>query len=263
MGESPQILLHITDTHLLSSPGRRLLGVDTDATLRAVLAQALSEYRPDALIASGDLAHDPEPASYRRFAGILAEYHRGPLLCLPGNHDRLAPMRPLLRDPPEIGLDGWQVIGFDSHRDDQPEAALPDDARLQLLQRVRASAARWQLLVCHHPPIPVDCPWLDKDRIHDGQRLLESFAAEAGVRALLFGHVHQQIRHRHRHLEVLGTPSTCFQFAPSSPEFSIDESVSGGQPGYRWLFLDADGGFRSEVRRVADYPMTIDLSQRS
>ncbi len=55
----PLRVLHITDTHLRATAGATLLGVDTAASLAAVLHRAFSEHAPDAVLASGDLAHDP------------------------------------------------------------------------------------------------------------------------------------------------------------------------------------------------------------
>ena len=47
-------VLHITDCHLVA-PNANLIGVDTQASLEAVLAQACAQRQPDAVIASGDL----------------------------------------------------------------------------------------------------------------------------------------------------------------------------------------------------------------
>jgi len=241
--------------------------VDTADTLRKVLAQAVSEAVPDLVIASGDLAHDPEPESYRRFLAVLEEFYQGVVLCLPGNHDKLVPLRrvltPVLDSSETVRLGDWEILGFDSHVDDRPEAGLPAAARAALEARIRESAARYLLLACHHPPIDVGCPWLDKDRIQSGGELLEWLAEDTRVRALIFGHVHQVVEASHRQIALLGTPSTCFQFAPASERFTIDEAVGSRQPGYRWLELQPDGSMDTAVRRVLNYPLQIDLSNRT
>lgn len=256
-------VLQITDSHVRAREGLPLLGVDTADSLRAVLAQAFAEAVPDLLVASGDLAHDPEPESYRRFRDVLAPFNPGAVLYLPGNHDGLGPLTRTLPGPDTVRLGDWEVLGFDSHADDQPEADLSAEDREALQQRVRASSARFLLLVCHHPPVDVGCPWLDKDRIQSGAELLESLADDTRVRGMVFGHVHQAVETRHRHIALLGAPSTCFQFAPGSPRFAIDEANGSRQPGYRWLNLYADGTVVTEVKRVRDYPLNIDLSNRT
>ena len=83
------------------------------------------------------------------------------------------------------------------------------------------------------------------------------------MRGLVFGHVHQAVAARHGGVALFGTPSTCFQFAPGSAAFAIDRSPGSSEPGYRWLTLHHDGGLESELRRLRDYPLNIDLSNRT
>ena len=251
-------VLQITDVHLRAGPDRMLLGVDTAHSLRAVLSQALAEGAPDALLVTGDVSHDPEPAAYERFASIVAEHFQGPMLCLPGNHDLGAPMRGLLSEPCVLHLGDWDVIGLDSHVDDMTEAGVSEEDLARLHACLRDAGPRHVLIATHHPPVNVGCPWLDKDRIQNGPELLESLSEHTSVKGMVFGHAHQVVESVHKDIVLLGTPSTCFQFAPNTQRFAIDDTM----PGYRWLHLSAAGDVRSEVRRVADYPLKIDLSDR-
>ena len=73
------ILLHITDCHLVPT-GQQLLQTDTHETLSAVLAQALGEARPDAIVATGDLVHSGGAEVYRRFLSTVESYCDAPLL---------------------------------------------------------------------------------------------------------------------------------------------------------------------------------------
>ena len=255
-------VLQITYSHLRPRPGQSLLGVDTAESLRAVLAQAFRESTPELVIASGDLAHDPETQSYRRFQAVLRDFHEGATLFLPGNHDLSAPLVETLSGPDAMTLGDWEVLGFDSHADHQPEAELSAVDLAALQDRISRSAAVHLLLACHHPPVDVGCPWLDKDRIKNGGELLEWLAEDTRVRGVVFGHVHQVVERQHKGIAVLGTPSTCFQFAPGSARFAIDEATGSRQPGYRWLELQADGSIASVVGRLTDYPLSIDLSDR-
>jgi Icc protein len=253
----PLTVLQITDLHLLPEPGARLLGVDTQASLEAVLAQAFSERRPDAVIASGDITHHGDAATYMRFVELLRRYHAGPLLLLPGNHDESEAMSGFLEPAPTLTLGAWSIVGFDSHVDGRPEAVVSpaERAALEAACERAAQLGRHVLLATHHPPIDVGCPWLDKDRIQDGPELLESLAEHTTVVAMVFGHAHQVIEEQRHGLRLLGTPSTCFQFLPHSESFSIDPA----KPGYRWLLLHEEGAVTSEVRRVEDYPLELEL----
>lgn len=268
---APLSVLQITDSHLTSPvpsqlSGRALLGVDTAASLAAVLKQALEERTPDAVIASGDLAHDPEADTYRAFLALLRRGFHGPVLYLAGNHDLNAPLTRILGQEDALVLGRWEIIGFDTHVDDQVEASFGARQRAALVTRIERSAAEHVLLACHHHPLPVGCPWLDKDCIPEGREVLESCAAAGGanrVKGLVFGHVHQEVRTAVGGMSVLGTPSTCFQFEPRSQAFTIDRSADTGRPGYRWLTLHDDGTLETELRRVTGYHLNIDMSEVS
>ena len=70
-------ILQITDLHLLPDADSRLLGVDTAASLDAVLRAALAEHAADALLVTGDIAHEPTSATYARARGLIEERYRG------------------------------------------------------------------------------------------------------------------------------------------------------------------------------------------
>ena len=254
-----QWVLHITDLHLLARPGGRLLGVDTADSLLAVLDQALGERRADAVLVTGDVAHEPTPETYARFEALLSSRYRGPVVCLPGNHDLTAAMGDRCRW--QLTLGRWSLLGFDSHVDDRAEAEF-DAARFSALQDACARISTpYLLLATHHHLLPVESPWLDKDRIQCGQELVE-WCVERNrllevprITGVVFGHIHQPYARRHERLALLGTPSTCFQFAPRSRRFSVDRR----RPGYRWLRLGPRGGLSSRVHRVEGYPLSVEL----
>lgn len=237
--------------------------MDTEHSLRAVLAQAMAEERPDALLVTGDLSHDPEPHSYHRFAAIVADYFDGPLLCLPGNHDLVHPMASLTGeastgDASTLFFRDWMILGIDSHVDGDVHGHVFPEAIRALGAQLQEANGRHVLIAVHHPPIEVGSPWLDDHRIKNGMELLEWLSEHPGVKGMVFGHVHQIVESSFRHIKLLGTPSTCFQFAPGSRAFAVDDTL----PGYRWLALAADGDIGGAVRRVADYPLHIEMSAR-
>lgn len=66
------------------------------------------------------------------------------------------------------------------------------------------------------------------------------------VRAVLWGHIHQEFAQRWNGIEMLGTPSTCIQFKPRADRYTVDALA----PGYRWLELRPNGDFVTQVVRV-------------
>lgn len=265
---APLTVLQVTDTHLLApgpaaEPPRTLLGVDTAATLTAVLQQALAEQQPDVILATGDLAHEPRPETYRHWQRIVEQQFAGPVLYLPGNHDESEPFRQVFGSDSSLALGCWEILAFDTHVDHRTEAGFDAEERRALFERLEASPASHVLLACHHHFLPVGCPWLDKDRISGGDQLLDALTGAARVRGLVFGHVHQEVALQVNGKPVLGSPSTCFQFQPNSERFAIDQSSVSGRPGFRWLSLDHAGGVATRVGRLAGDPLRIDLSDRS
>ena len=253
-------MLQISDLHLLERPADRLLNVDTSASLSAVLAAAWAQRRPAALLVTGDIGHTPTRKTYQRCLGLLRKRHSGPLLCLPGNHDRLVPMLAAGLPTASFTLGRWWVAGWDTHADEQDRARFnaADWRALQAgAEAAVAANVPFALIATHHPLIDVGCPWLDKDRLDNVEEVLESLGRMTSVKALVFGHAHQVVEGRRGPLRLLGAPSTCFQFKPGSAAFAVDDAA----PGYRWLHLFDDGRLETEVVRVAGFPMHVKLPQ--
>jgi len=253
-------VLQISDCHLVGE-GARLIGVDTQASLQAVLTQALSEATPDAVIATGDIAHDPVREVYERFHATLQVFARGPLMCLPGNHDRLGAMQAAGLPLQALNLGDWSIVPLDSHEDDRPRAMITLTDRVAVAAAFAETDAAHCLVATHHPVVEVNCPWLYADRSHNAQELIEWLAECSAVngasrlRSMVFGHAHQAVANKCGALPVYGAPSTCFQFMPDSQKFAVDTT----SPGYRWLWLEDDGGIHTQVRRVDSFPINVRL----
>ncbi|MCP5180971.1 MAG: metallophosphoesterase [Pseudomonadales bacterium] len=234
-------VLHITDVHLLPDAGARLVNVDTQRCLEAVLDQALADGRPDALVATGDIAQEGRADVYARFLDTVRSRYDGPLLCTPGNHDLLAPMRDAGLPMQDLEFDHWRIVALDSHADESLASVVPAEKLAELSARV---GDRRTLLVTHHHLLPVQCPWLDGDRIA-GADVHAWLAASTAVRAVVFGHVHQIVEARLGNVRLMGSPSTCFQFLPRSARFTLDTLP----PGFRRIRLYDDGSIVSAVIR--------------
>ena len=251
MNNSPELtILQVTDLHLFAEPGRVLLGVTTDASLKEVLSQAFSERAPDAVLITGDVAQDGEIEAYRRALDMVRERFTGPTLWLAGNHDLGSPMDEVHARSDlagtEIILGDWHILTVDTHVDDQVEGHIDPDEMARLSAALTGSPASHVLVCGHHHPLPVGAPWLDTQIIDNADALLALLSSGERVRGYLFGHVHQPFDTSHGSLRVMGSPSTCFQFEVGSEQFAVD----GLSPGYRWLTLQPDGGISTEIRRV-------------
>ena len=250
-----QHILQVTDCHLFAEPAATLLGVCVYESLGAVLQAACAERTPDALLATGDLAQRPSAATYDLFLTAVREHFDGPVLCVPGNHDHGAPFAAVLPTD-DLRLGAWRLLAVDTHLDDVVGGTVSPHELERLAVALDGDGPA--LVAGHHCPVTAVCPWLDEHRIDNGEALLGLLRA-AAVKAYVFGHIHQPFEQSGGEGPSLyGTPSTCFQFAQGAPTFALDDN----KPGYRWLVLDAQGGVRTRVERVTDYPLRIDLADR-
>lgn len=239
-------VLQVTDCHLFASPEGRLREMRTLDTLNAVLAQASEEAEPDAILATGDIAQEADPATYASFLAAVRARFDAPLLCVPGNHDSEPMLSSSLPVAP-LALAGWRLVGIDTHIEGETGGRTGRAERERLAGEI-GGAQEHVLVAGHHAPIRIGTDWLDVHRIEDGEELLACLGAdEAGgsrVRAYVFGHVHQAVDAERGGLRLLASPSTCFQFTPNSAGFGVDDKP----PGYRWLTLHGDGSLTTQVR---------------
>ena len=251
-------LVQVTDAHLMAARGGRLLNVDTDDSLAAVLE--LVEARPeppDALLITGDIAGDGAGDAYQRFAQAL-EAIPAQSFWLPGNHDdcdeSVVDRERFIRT---VTNPHWLVVMLDSQQTDEVGGYLAANELDALSQAVdRANQEGKHLLVAlHHPLQPVGCDWLDPQRVANSSAFeLEVQRCRKQV-VVIAGHVHQESDQISGNIRYLTTPSTCIQFAPNQVNFKVGNQA----PGYRWLRLAPSGEIETGVERVTDREFPVDL----
>lgn len=251
----PQLrLLQITDTHLFSDCSDTLLGLDTRVSLRAVVDLACAEDRsPDLVLATGDLAQDASADAYGQLAEELCRLG-APVYWAPGNHDDQAVAARVLNAgvfaaERSCCLGNWQVILLDSTVPGAVGGRLAQ-AELERLSACLEAYPEHHALVClHHQAVAVGSRWLDAIGLSNSADLLQVTDRFPQVRALLWGHAHQEYQGERNGVLLLGAPSTCLQFRPGSADFAIDSVY----PGYRRVDLHADGRVETAVRRLARF----------
>jgi len=246
-------ILQITDTHLFETPDRELGGVNTCQTLGAVVADIASHHPVfDALLLTGDLSQDEKRATYALLKRLLEPIGNGaPVHVIPGNHDDLRHMQASLDDGDpyflnrDLDLGAWRVVMLNSQVPGRVHGELGAE-QIGRLRAVLDEANGHVIAALHHPPVEIDCAWLDGTRCVDGDQLLDAAAPSSALKAVVCGHVHQQFETTHQGVAILTTPSTCVQFKPGCDDFAIDDAA----PGYRVFHLEDDGRWSSTVRRV-------------
>lgn len=249
-GVKPLDVLQITDTHLLHAEQATLNGIPTAASLSAVLEAALQRQPdPDLIVATGDLVHDGSVTGYRRLEQWLARTEV-PSLVIPGNHDDPDVMSQCFTTPPVLWqvsqrIGPWQVESLNSCVPGQAGGRLGAEQLAALSARLYAGDGP-VLVAVHHPPVAIGAAWLDRIRLEDGESLMGCLARTARPAVVICGHAHQGWAHYADNTMVLGTPATCFQFAPWMTDFALDDR----QPGWRWLRLHPNGIVDTGVGRL-------------
>ncbi|MCG9596512.1 3',5'-cyclic-AMP phosphodiesterase [Vibrio sp. Isolate25] len=245
-------LLQITDTHLFEAADGSLLSVNTGDSFKAVV-EAIVEENPayDAVLATGDISQDHSEASYHRFEQGIVPLKKT-CFWLPGNHDFKPSMTSVIPSPQiqqiEHVLLGetWQMIMLDSQVVGVPHGRLSDKQFALLEEKLVQYQERHALILLHHHPMLVGSAWLDQHSLKDSEDFWQLVDQYNNVKAVLCGHVHQDMNVMRNEVRVMATPSTCVQFKPNSDDFALDNQ----SPGWRELLLHDDGNVTTEVKRL-------------
>ncbi|HEY9871381.1 MAG TPA: 3',5'-cyclic-AMP phosphodiesterase [Candidatus Obscuribacterales bacterium] len=259
----PIKVLQITDTHLFKDSSGKLLGVDTYQSLKDVISLALNNKgTPDFVLLTGDLSQDETAESYRRLKELVHSIPC-PKYYLPGNHDVPALMAEVFgQGERDIELDRqfiwgrWQVILLNSTIPGEVGGHLEGQELARLESALAENSGCFTLVCLHHHPLSINSSWIDTISVDNGRELFAVLDRHSNVRAVLWGHIHQQFEGERNGVKLMATPSTCVQFKPRADDFGVDQRP----PGCRWIELGEDGSVSSEVMRLARMPAGLNLS---
>ncbi|MBM4208234.1 MAG: 3',5'-cyclic-AMP phosphodiesterase [Gammaproteobacteria bacterium] len=244
-------VLHITDAHIMGKPDAKLLGINTAYYFNAVLYLALQSPKSfDFCLLTGDLAQEPCQASYHYLLNRM-ETCGIPTLCLPGNHDDFALMQAIINT--ELVncnklkmLGNWLFIGLNSQIIGSEGGHLAESELSFMEKSLRQHPHLHALIAVHHHCLPTGSEWMDTMIINNNDDLFAIVRRFPQVKAVINGHTHQELEHNAHGVQLLTTPSTCFQFKPNNQNFMLDDL----SPGYRWLELYPDGALITSVERI-------------
>ena len=260
---APLHLLQLSDPHLLADPQALYRERNPLLWFEAALAE-VERLQPDVLLVSGDLCQDESWGGYGRLRERLEWLRQRlpgglQLALLPGNHDQPQLLRSALGRqaslaPALLELGCWRLLLLDSHRPGCVGGWLGPRQLGWLQAELERDPVRPTVVAVHHPPLAIGDAGLDAIGLHDGAALLSRLAPLPGLRALLFGHVHQHwqgpLPGRDPGLPaawLLGCPSTLCSFRAVQPCPLGRPEDAGG----RWLALAADGSLQQRLLRWA------------
>ncbi|MDH2924536.1 Icc protein [Nicoletella semolina] len=246
-------IIQITDTHLLANGDQELLGVNTAKSFQAVIDGIhRGEFAYDFILATGDLAQDQCSQAYTRFAEMVKPLEK-PVFWLEGNHDIQPAMYQGLTPFPQIQSEKhilmgekWQVLLLDSHIPTLSKGELSQDQLNWLARKLEEYSERFTLIALHHNILPTNSAWLDQHSLANSEALTTILAQFSKVKAILYGHIHQEVDRFWLGYRVLATPSTCIQFKPNCDRFTLDPMPQG----WREISLFPDGNIETTVRRL-------------
>ncbi len=246
----PLHVLQLTDTHLTAEASGRLLGLPPHDTLRRVVAAAQVKV-PDLVLHTGDLAQESTPEAYTALGRLLRPLD-APCYWTPGNHDVEAVMGAALTGAPfrphrSFHAGGWRFLLLNSSVPGEVHGHLGPRTLDWLDAQLAAHPDAPTCLALHHAPLSIEAAWLNPINLRNSDALRARVDAHPQVKLVIFGHIHQALNARWDYATLYSGPSTCFQFAPDTDTFALDDAA----PGYRMLTLHPDGSFATEVGRVA------------
>ncbi|VAX10650.1 3',5'-cyclic-nucleotide phosphodiesterase [hydrothermal vent metagenome] len=254
-------VLQLSDPHLFADQDGRLLGMRTLKSFIKVLNHATKTLgQMDLVVVTGDLVHDATAIGYSRLGEHLATLGI-PVYCLPGNHDDTALIASTFSDNPSgskisIQHNNWSIILLDSQLPGSESGHISSSQLAKLAANLQAHPNHHTMICLHHQAIPIGSTWLDTMTVDNADDFFAIVDQHPQVKAISWGHVHQDFEAVRNGVKLFGTPSTCFQFTPKKETFGIDKIP----PGCRWLALLPDGQITTGLVRIKKIPTSIDLS---
>ena len=89
--------------------------------------------------------------------------------------------------------------------------------------------------------------WLDTQVVRNAVDFWQVIDQFSHIKAIVWGHVHQESDRMRNSVRLLSVPSTCVQFKPLSSDFWLMKMF---RQSYRWFDLYDNGDIETQVSRV-------------
>lgn len=255
-------IIQLTDTHLMPS-GVAVNAVDPEKQLRAAAADILEKHADaDLLVMTGDLCNYGDPEAYQILLDILAPMPF-PVRLMLGNHDDRPNFIAAFPDHPRdeagyiqsfLDTEFGRLVFLDSHAQGVIGGLYGED-RMAFLDHALAGAGDLPVTIfIHHPPMDCGIAHFDAIGMHDDGAVMKRLCAHpAGIRHVVFGHIHVPLAGT----TVEGIAFSSGQACAHRFITDLDDPMplwTGGNPCYRILMLDARGfrAYGAEVGEVVN-----------
>ena len=191
MTDKPIKFIQVTDPHLFATEDGKLLGMNTQQSLVAVLERIEREQHDyDFFLCTGDLSQDGSVPSYHRLWQTLHALGKDQYW-IPGNHDHRNNMLEVVSEDKEmqsvLDFGDWQIVLLDSQVPGSVHGRLAESQLALLEQALLAEPNKHTLITMHHHPLPMKCEWLDTQQIKNSQALLDIVNDHSNAKVVLWG----------------------------------------------------------------------------
>tara|TARA_B100001559_G_scaffold41473_1_gene30752 strand:- start:372 stop:1130 length:759 start_codon:yes stop_codon:yes gene_type:complete len=239
-------LVHITDMHLSKSKETLYKELNPfDSYIEVLSNIKQSNWKPDALIVTGDISNDGSIESYKNAFNEFTSL-KIPILCIPGNHDCKKNLITCLPQNTSCTLQiisNWVFIGLDTSLKENPSGFLNSNELSKLKTRIKEHYKKNIIICLHHQPVLISSKWIDEIGLENKEEFFEMIEEYKNIKGMFFGHIHQEFNSNLNNIGIYGTPSTCRQFKPGKKKFELDVLP----PAYRRIELSRNGTINSCV----------------
>ncbi len=250
--------VHISDTHIAADPSYAQYGHAPLPNLKALVTTINALTFPvDFVLHTGDLAADGSEKAYQLARRVLARL-RLPIHYVAGNHDDSDILQRSMLDRAPRGarfdyrfaVKGVEVAIFDSRGPSDPAGTLTDE-QLATLRSLCVPSGPPLLIAIHHPPLPLDSPWLDggwvtaKGRtasmlLDRGPEFVDAIVpARNRIGGVFFGHVHRAYQIMHRGILFSSAPSSFGPFL-TWPDQDAPKAARAEQAGFSLVTITGE-----------------------
>lgn len=213
------VLGQISDLHAMAENDDG--SFDTNANVRRAF-DLIAPYKPDLIVATGDLANDARPEEYEVLADLLSATP-APLFMLPGNHDDRGLLRAAFPAhdylPPNGKLSysleqfAVRVVAFDSSIVGETGGAFDDGDAAWLDATLAAFAEKPTIVALHHPPFQSHERLFDRIGLAGREKLAAVIARHEQVQIVIAGHHHRAVIGRVAHAPAIVAPATAYTYS--------------------------------------------------
>ena len=244
--------VHISDTHFGPSAGYSRHGhVALPCAQRLVDVINDLPTTPDFVIHTGDVATDPDPASYALAAETLGELSV-PTYYVNGNHDTakdivkflsMGPKQDMSADPDVLSytfeLKGYRFLVLDAHGSSEidPHGTMSEE-QMEIVRREATADGPPLVIFIHFPTLPLDSGWMDSNMlILNGDEFHRALLpAKERLRAVFYGHVHNSMQTIRDGIVYIAAGSSFAQFTAWPGEENIGYD-SQALPAFNFVHL--------------------------